>query len=126
MRPSYSVTEFKTACKRGRTKVRIKSGARETAKTDFRLNKVKDILNFIGYGGLEKMEFINTKPWKNNSEPTIPIMVDSYGFYSWHLYGYIAFMFNENTEEWAIKSFKKNNTQDIRNQPFKGLKVLTC
>ncbi len=85
---------------------------------------MKEILNFIGYGGLEKLKFIRTKPWKNNPEPKVPVMVDSYEFYSGMHFGYIAFMFIDKTKRWIIKSFKNNNEPDARNLVFDGLKKL--
>lgn len=122
MEPSYSIKKFTDACKQGQNKVYVTRGARETARTDFRLNTEKDILNFIGYGGLENLKFDHTKLWENNPEPNEPVMVDSYGFYSGSLFGYIAFMFREKTKKWIIKSFKKNIQSGIRNQPLSGLK----
>ena len=127
MKPaSYSIIKFKDACKQGLTKVRVIQGAQKTAKTDFSLNTDKDILNFIGYGGLEKLKFIRTKLWMNNPDHNEPIMVDSYNFYSNSLYGYIAFMCVKRTEEWewAIKSFKKNIEPGVRNPAFEDLKKL--
>lgn len=124
MEPSYPLTDFKTACKRDHANVVILRGAKETARTDFKLNTKQDILAFINNGGLEEMKFIHTKPWENNHDSQNHIMVDSYGFYSGKLYGYIAFMFVKNTKKWTIKSFKKNNDLDIRNLPFNDLKDL--
>ncbi len=123
MKPaSYSIIKFKDACKQGLTKVRVIQGAQKTAKTDFSLNTDKDILNFIGYGGLEKLKFIRTKLWMNNPEPKVPVMVDSYNFYSNMHFGYVAFMYVKRTKEWIIKSFKNNKEVDVRNPAFEDLK----
>ncbi len=124
MKPSYSISKFKDACKQGRTKVLVMQGAQQAARADFSLNTAKKILNFIAYGGLENLKFIRTKLWGNNPEPKVPVMVDSYEFYSGRRYGYIAFMFTEKTKKWVVKSFKNNNELDTRNLAFEDLKKL--
>ncbi|MGD9108800.1 MAG: hypothetical protein PVI75_06495 [Gammaproteobacteria bacterium] len=117
MKPSYSLNEFKRACKQENTEVNIMTGAKEAARIDFGLTSKEDILNVIGNNRLERPKFISTKKWENNPNPKKPVMVDSYGFYFGYLYGYIAFMFTRGG--WIIKSFKKNTEIDVRYFPFR-------
>lgn len=122
--PAYSLEEFEKACREGTEKAYVIRGAMETAKRDFNLNTQKAVLDFIGNKGLERPEFQNSKDWENNPDPTKPIRVDSYGFYSGNLAGYIAFFFQPLANKWNIKSFKKNSQGDPRNLPFSNLESL--
>jgi hypothetical protein len=70
-------------------------------------------MEFINNGGLESPNHQNTAPWENNPNPTQPVPVDSYGFFSGTLYGYVAF-FRGPKGKWVIKSFKKNDRPDPR------------
>jgi hypothetical protein len=67
---------------------------------------------------LESPKFINSKKWENNPRPELVIMVDAYTFYSGIFCGYIAFFYQKATEQWVIKSFKKN-IADTRNLVLK-------
>lgn len=122
--PYYAIQDFIDACKDKR-KVYIIRGAQETAGKDFKLKTDEQILAFIVNQGLEKKEFINTKEWENNPNPSKPVMVDAYHFYSGDdLYGYIAFLFNPKTNKWVIKSFKSDPEADPRNFPLRNNEVL--
>ena len=90
----------------------------QTARSDFNLNTQRQVFEFIGNIGIEKPRFINSKPWENNNDNTVEIMVDAYAFYTGMIYGYIAFFHQPKTNKWVIKSFKKNQEPDTRNLVF--------
>lgn len=119
LQPQYKFDEFQCACEIGSSKVQVTRGSRETAISDFNLRTDSRILEFIANGGLEKPRFINSGPWDNNPDKNALIMVDAYGFYSGKVYGYIAFLFQQKTDRWMIKSFKKNRNADTRNFTMK-------
>ncbi|MEN6411813.1 MAG: hypothetical protein ABFC84_03480 [Veillonellales bacterium] len=79
--------------------------AQDDARNDFGLKTSGEILRFIANGGLEQLEFINSKPWEKNPDPSRKIIVDGYEFVSLMKRGYVAFMFNEITDYWTVKSF---------------------
>ena len=120
MDPHYKFDDFVGDCAMGISKAFITTGAQLTADSDFKLPAQKQILAFIGNGGLEKPQFINSEIWDKNPDSKNVIMIDAYSFYSGFLYGYIAFRFQLKTGKWAIKSFKKNRDPDTRNLAFKG------
>lgn len=119
MEPTYQLKDLISDCVVGILKAYISKSAMETAKSDFNLNTQKEVLAFIGNGGLESPCLINSKQWENNPNPGNPIMVDAYDFYSGSIYGYIAFFYQTTTKKWIIKSFKKNSEPDTRNLAFK-------
>lgn len=113
--PSYKFSDFKKACK-DKNKIAIHSNACKGACKYFNLRTEKDILNFIKNDGLENLLFLNTAPWKQN--PTI--MVDAYEFTSGNKKGYIAYIYNKNTNKWFIKSFHlSENMNDQMAQAIK-------
>jgi len=104
--PYYDVDAFLKACKRWKKpRVVVLKKALDDASNDFGLNTSGEILRFIANGGLEQLEFINSKPWENNPDPSMPMIVDGYEFVSLMKRGYVAFMFNTITGYWTIKSF---------------------
>jgi len=109
--PIYTLEDFEKACADGQAKVI--NPALKTAPSDFGLVTEKEILDFIGNGGLEKPEFANSEVWKNNPDPKQKIWVDSYNFYSGQDYGYLAFM-KASTGKWIVKSLKKNERASPR------------
>jgi len=66
---------------------------------------------------MEDLKFVNTKEWENNPDKTFKIYVDAYEFRSLCKLGYIAFMYNEKTLKWIIKSFhlseNRNTTMEM-------------
>lgn len=100
----YKYKNFTEACCSYRDSVILINPVPQTAYRDFNLKNRTEILDFICNGGLEDLDFINTKQWEKNPNPKIPIMVDAYKFRSMHRLGYIAFMFNKKTQKWIIKS----------------------
>ena len=111
--PDYSLQDFVAACAAGLA-VKVLKTAMQTAPHDFGLMTEPEVVAWIGNGGLEKPEHANTETWLNNPDPTQPIWVDSYNFFSGLDYGYIAFMFQPKTKKWLIKSLKKNDHLDPR------------
>ena len=67
----------------------------------------------ISNDGLEELTFINTKKWENNPNKIQPILIDAYEFKSMYKLGYIAFMYNNKTNKWNIKSFHLSDNRDI-------------
>lgn len=98
----YDLEAFISACS-GIGMVVIYKQAQEDADKLFKLRTQKEILDFIAGRGLEKLEFINTKPWEKNPEPENVIFVDAYNFNAMNQLGYIAIM--KPLENWVIKSF---------------------
>lgn len=62
--------------------------------------------------GLEELEFINTKPWERNPDKGNTIFVDAYEFRTLNKLGYIAFMRNNKTMKWLIKSFHLSDNKN--------------
>ena len=110
--PAYDLGVFVGACRKAAS-VFVAGGAMETARRDFGLNSQPEVVAFIGNGGLEHPVHANTAPWQNNPDPSDPILVDSYNFYSGSRYGYMAF-FRAPSANWVVKSFKANDRPDPR------------
>jgi hypothetical protein len=122
VKPTYKLNDFLVACKVGIKDVVVLKTAKTTALQDFKLRSDVDTLSFIGNGGIHGLEFDKSKAWKNNPDPiNNPIQVDSYDFFAGSSFGYLAFMFQPFTKKWLLKSFKKNQKPDPRNQSTLGL-----
>lgn len=114
--PYYDLGVFLKACRvSARPHVVVLKKAQDDARNDFGLKTSGEILRFIANGGLEQLEFINSKPWENNPDPSKPLIVDGYEFVSLMKRGYVAFMFNTITGYWTIKSF---HISDEASLPF--------
>jgi len=103
--PKYDILEFFESCRTNQNAVIPFKQALDDADHYFGLKTKTALLDFIGNDGLEELEFINSKPWENNKDTTRVIWVDAYEFKSMCKLGYIAFMHNELTIKWLIKSF---------------------
>ena len=115
VKPQYNIDDFIHDCAIGISKVFVIRGAVQSAREDFNLNTQHQILKCIGDGGIQNKQFINCKPWANNPDKTVEILVDAYAFYLGSIYAYLAFFYQPNTEKWIVKSFKKNQERDPRN-----------
>ncbi|MCK5355252.1 MAG: hypothetical protein KAJ63_09050 [Methyloprofundus sp.] len=113
MTPAYNLIDLIHACNEQGQVVLIGNSA-NSARDDFGLITQKDVLEFIANNGMESPSHINTKHWERNPQPTKPIMVDAYSFYSGSKHGYLAFFFSH-TNKWLIKSFKCNADKTPRN-----------
>jgi hypothetical protein len=102
----YNYEDFKDACGNNVKNVILFKSAEIDAKSYFNLFPKSRLLDFISNNGLEDLTFINTKDWEKNPNPEDSIKVDAYEFRSLNKLGYIAFMYNEKTKKWIIKSFK--------------------
>ncbi|MDZ7794910.1 MAG: hypothetical protein U5P10_14820 [Spirochaetia bacterium] len=100
----YEYKNFREACCSHRDSIILINPVPKTAYRDFNLKNKKEVLDFICNDGLEDRVFINTKEWEKNPNPKEGIMVDAYKFRTIHRLGYIAFMYNEHTQKWIIKS----------------------
>lgn len=105
MGPAYDLEEFIQACAGG-TGVTVHSKAMAGAQEVFLINTASALLIFIGAGGLENPQFINSKVLEKTFKPEITIMVDAYRFCSGPKEGYIA-IFQPQQNTWRIKSFKR-------------------
>lgn len=108
----YDFDVFKAACQR-KKQVRVTKDALEDADMTFNLKTDVEVLEFIGNDGLEDRILINRKPWANNPNPKVKIMVDAYRFKNGGTPGYIAFFYNPSTKYWIIKSFKLDRTSNF-------------
>ena len=121
--PSYDFLDFKKSCRKNnnnRSNIFIFDEARKGADKYFTLRTKKQILDFIYTGGLENRFFYNTTPWEKNQNKNKQIMVDAYEFESGNKRGYLAFMYNDLTNKWIIKSFKlSTNANDQMLQAIK-------
>lgn len=122
MEPAYDLNEFIKACGEvGKVKVLISA-----SKTAHSLGIYSDpeILKWIDEGAIHKPEYVNTKPWERNPDKTVEILVDAYSFHDYFnisRYLYIAFMYQEKTGQWLIKSLKLNDSPSPKVFPFKEL-----
>ena len=114
---SYDFADFKKACKNNKDNIYIPDNVLADADKYFNLRSRKQILDFIYNDGLENLIFDNNKLWEKNRNKTKPIMIDSYEFKSLGKRGYIAFMYNDETNKWTIKSFhlSKNMNETMSN-----------
>ncbi|MCU0824414.1 MAG: hypothetical protein MUF77_07205 [Leptospira sp.] len=103
--PNYSYEEFRQACDETPENVIPIGDTLKNAEGDFQIRTKSELLNFISDGGPENLKFVNTKVWEKNPSPNSPIMVDAYEFKSLSKLGYLAFMRNEKSGKWLIKSF---------------------
>jgi hypothetical protein len=104
---AYSLDEFIDCCGKNPTKVFPINNVVKDAQNIFHLNTKSELLDFIGNGGLEEIEYLNTKPWENNPDKKSLIYVDAYQFKTMNILGYIAFFSNRGN--WIIKSFHRSN-----------------
>jgi len=79
-------------------------------RIQFGLNTEVELLMFIGNGGLQDLDYINTEPWRNNPRKNVEVLIDAYTFRSNSKMGYIAFMKTYN-DNYAIKSFHLDNNK---------------
>jgi hypothetical protein len=108
----YNYTDFQKACgDRQKDVIPINNVLRDSKK-DFNLNSKSKLLEFIFNGGLEDLKFINTKEWENNYNKLVTLLVDAYEFRTMHKLGYIAFIYNDVTMKWIIKSFHLSDNRN--------------
>lgn len=110
--PHYKFGDFKKACAGGTGNVFVTKTALEGAKNHFNIPTISYLLEFIINDGLEALSFINTTPLRTNKNSSNPILVDAYDFRSACKLGYIAFMHNNTTRKWTIKSFKLSENRN--------------
>jgi len=119
-KPYYIYSKFKDACGKNPSSVFISKNAMKGANEVFNLKKETDLLDFIYNDGLEKLEFYNSREWDNNPDKKNKIFIDAYEFISGLKRGYIAFLFNDKTKKWIIKSFKlSTESYSIFSEVFK-------
>ncbi len=123
--PSHNFLDFKKSCKKkNRNNVFIFPNVLKDADKYFNLRTKNQILDFIYNDGLENRFFYNTTPWEQNPNNK-QIMVDAYEFESGNKRGYLAFMHNDLTNKWTIKSFKLSiNTNDQMLQAIKKSDIM--
>jgi hypothetical protein len=77
MAAAYNLNDLIKACGE-LNQVVVLGKAEKSARDDFGLNTKKAVLDFIYNDGLENPHYINTKPWKQNPDPSF-ILIDAYG-----------------------------------------------
>lgn len=119
--PSYNFLDFKKSCKKkNRNNVFIFPNVLKDADKYFNLRTKNQILDFIYNDGLKNRFFINTNLWKQNPNKNKQIMVDNYEFVTGHKKGYLAFMYNNCTNKWIIKSF--HLSENMNDQMLQAIK----
>ena len=111
--PYYEYEDFKQACGNDTYNVIPIDDVLRDARGDFNLNTKSQLLEFIHCDGLEDLKFVNMKDWENNPDSANPIKVDAYEFRTMSKLGYIAFMYNKNTQKWLIKSFHLSKNRNM-------------
>lgn len=117
--PSYNFLDFKKSCK-NKNNVFIFPNVLKDADKYFNLRTKNQILDFIYNNGLKNRFFINTNLWKQNPNKNKQIMVDNYEFVTGHKKGYLAFMYNNCTNKWIIKSF--HLSENMNDQMLQAIK----
>lgn len=106
MAPHYKFDDFVEACRQGYPHVDAAGfKALRSADQDFGLPTRADLLAFIGQGGLEKLEYLNTRLWHNAPVEDPPPLADAYRFFIGGKEGYLAFGYLRKRRQWRIKSF---------------------
>ena len=117
--PSYNILHFVEACSSEPPNVTFSHDAEQSAKKNFNIRSGKELIAFIGNGGLDNRRFKNTEPLRLDLAGNQGKMVDAYHFRDGKKYGYIAFIYNEQKNNWHIKSFKDDTK--ILNSKIKKL-----
>ena len=114
-KPSYNIADFISECASGSPEVTVSYDAGNEAKSKFNLPTDKDIISFIGNGGLNIRTFKNTESLRKDLAGNKGRMVDAYHFRSGRKIGYIAFIYNDEKKQWRIKSFKDDSARSSFN-----------
>jgi hypothetical protein len=109
--------KFRTTCREYPEKVHTEHDALEGARR-YKLNTEKELLKFIGNGGLMGPQHIGEDVWRYNPDPdkaNNPLYVNDYkcdipGRPSCYIAViYISVFFGQTRDKWKIKSFKQYN-----------------
>lgn len=106
--PYTFLEQFIRACKHDRKNVIPWGKVLDDAERDFNLRTANQLHEFIAHGGLENVTHQNKKEWEKNPKPETPIWVHAYTFRTMCKIGYMAVMYNNLTNKWIIKSFKRS------------------
>lgn len=122
----YCLENFILSCKNEPRMIKVIQRDLHKSLRYFNLNTEKELLEFIGNGGLEDLAYVNTKPWENNPDKDIKeIFVDAYRFRSGRKIGYMAIL-KGLPGNYVIKSFHKNynkaKSTDVGNNSIKPLR----
>jgi len=109
--PSYKIEDFISECASKAPEVTVSHDAEQEAKNSFNLPTAKDLIAFIGNGGINTRKFKNSCPQRMELAGNKGKMVDAYHFRDGRKIGYIAFIFNDARKKWHIKSFKEEPEQ---------------
>lgn len=105
-KPSYDIDDLIIECASEVPKVTVAYDAGLSAKNNFNLPTDKDLITFIGNGGLNTRSFKNSRPQEKELAGNKGKIVDAYHFRVGQKIGYIAFIFNNKRQKWHIKSIK--------------------
>ena len=106
---AYEIDEFIECCSKHPEQVVVMGDVLKDAQSIFHLYTKPELLGFIGNGGMEKLEFVNSKPLEKNIFTVAPV-IDAYEFYTRSILGYIAFYKSPNGK-WVIKSFHQSENR---------------
>jgi hypothetical protein len=125
-KPAYNLGDFILGCDKNPEGIHMFGDTLKDAQNIFHLNTKSAVLEFIANNGLEDINFINTKLWEKNPDPTVKIFVDAYEFMTGGILGYIAF-FKTKKGEWVIKSFHQSNERSgIMEDAFRMARLKGC
>ena len=123
--PCYNIQDFIYDCSQNVASIVILKNALDGACTFFDLCSNSELLTFIGNNGMENLKFINTKDWDNNpNKINNPIKIDAYEFCTIGKNGYVAFMKNEKTKKWIIKSFHDSYSISLKDTFYNPFNIL--
>lgn len=81
--PAYQFQDLVDCCNRSPADVVLVRQAEDDASSFFGLRPKKKVIEFIANGGLEMMQFINSKPWENNTIKVIPWLLTPTSSLQW-------------------------------------------
>ncbi|NOQ45083.1 MAG: hypothetical protein GQ559_00140 [Desulfobulbaceae bacterium] len=110
--PYTKFKQFKTASKECPGDVIPIGNVMRDAEAIFNLRTKSQLLEFIVNDGLEDLTYINKKPWEKNPDPEHEVIVYAFRFRTNAIPGYIAFMYQNRTDKWLIKSFHMPEDRD--------------
>jgi len=108
--PSHNIEDFISECDSDCPKVTVSYDAEKTAKESLNLKTEKDLIGFIGNGGLSNRKFKNTAVQEKSLAGNKGKMIDAYHFKAGRKIFYIAIVYNEQQKKWRIKSLKDDTT----------------
>lgn len=124
MPPAYNHQDFVSCCKTGKGNIVVPNRVVDDAARDFSLRSKKEILDFIGNGGLGNCKLDLCRPYEEWKGKGPAPMVDSYRFQSGPKFGYLAY-YRGPDGAWILKSFKADKKAPTAQMPVPKSTELT-